>query len=113
MGAYPAKGGFLGLLQTAERIISIGTFSKDSDPVCYIEKATIVELELTQPEPITEPTPEETTPSPTPSPTPTPTPTPIEPISKVTLKQVLAEELEVIAGSFVRIANYLRSLVGQ
>ncbi|MCX6583091.1 MAG: hypothetical protein NT166_23185 [Candidatus Aminicenantes bacterium] len=58
--------GFLGLLQTNERIIGVGTFENDSEPVCFIEKETIKEVHVTPSEPI---------PTPTPTPTPTPVPT--------------------------------------
>jgi hypothetical protein len=54
--------GFLGLLQTNERIIGVGTFEHDSEPVCFIEKETIKEVNVTPSEPI-----------PTPTPTPVPT----------------------------------------
>lgn len=66
----PSKGGFLNLLQTSERIIVVGTFTKNNGSVCYIEKSTIAEVELTLPKAITDPTPEEPTPSLIPNPTP-------------------------------------------
>jgi photosystem II stability/assembly factor-like uncharacterized protein len=98
LGSYPAKGGFLGLLQTAERIIGVGIFEKDSEPVCYIEKAAVIDAELT-----------EITPTSKPIPTPTPTPTPTPPPTGA-LNNMLADELDNIAGSLGRIAGYLRRL---
>ena len=120
LGSYPAKGGFFGLLQTAERIIGVGTFEKDGAPVCYIEKATLIDAELTEFTPTTEPIP---TPTPTPAPTPTPTPTPTSiptptptptpkpiPVPTGTLNKQLADKYDAIAAIYVEIANLLRSL---
>ncbi|MCX6579962.1 MAG: sialidase family protein [Candidatus Aminicenantes bacterium] len=121
LGQYPSKGGFFGLLQTADRIIGVGTFTRNEDPACYIEKSAIIEAELTEPTPTPEPIPTPTptpTPTPVPTPTPTPTPTPIPvptptpaptPVPTGTLNQQLAEEYDIIAASYVRIANLLRS----
>ncbi|MCX6584793.1 MAG: hypothetical protein NT166_31860 [Candidatus Aminicenantes bacterium] len=114
LGSYPSKGGFLGLLQTNERIIGVGTFENDGEPVCFIEKETIKELNVTPSEPIPAPTPTPTptpTPSPTPTPTPTPTPAPTPtptPVPTGTLNEQLADKYEAIAAIYVEIADLLR-----
>ncbi|MDQ1355483.1 MAG: hypothetical protein QG657_5793 [Acidobacteriota bacterium] len=51
-GRYPAKGGFLSMMQTVDRIIGIGTFAKQSAPVCFLEKANFGEISLVAPTPI-------------------------------------------------------------
>jgi hypothetical protein len=110
MGSYPSKGGFLGLVQTNERIIGVGTFESDGEPVCFIEKETIKELNVTPSEPIPTPTPKPTpTPAPTPAPTPTPTPAPVPtPVPTGTLNKQLADKFDAIAAIYVEIANLLR-----
>jgi photosystem II stability/assembly factor-like uncharacterized protein len=100
LGQYPVKGGFLGLLQTAERVIGIGTFTKEDAPVCFLEKTAIMEAITTPPNPIPTPTPNPTPPPP-PTPTPTPTPTPMD--------QFMAAEYDRIAEIFSRLANALRA----
>jgi len=117
LGYYPAKGGFLSLLQTTERIIGVGTFAKESTPVCFLEKADLGTMVPVTPTPtVTLPT------SPTLPPTTvitepiitTPTPplitVPILPIQPGPFTTNLANELDIIAGSLSRIATYLRGL---
>ncbi len=104
----PSKGGFLGLLQTEERIFGIGTFAKDSALICFLEKATVVEAVIIPP-----------ILTPTPIHTPTSTPTlkllpmsipPIESIPPAIFAANLDNELDLISNSLGRIVNYLRRL---